>query len=99
LTLRLAEQGYGTLYTGGGAEYDVSIPLFQDFIPVMSTLNCDFVPCVSAHTQNKRDLIEKKIELAKKKKQGIWKNGSTFETPPEYKKRVKNGGAVAAKAY
>jgi endonuclease YncB( thermonuclease family) len=70
LTLRLAEQGYGTLYTGGGAEYD-----------------------------NKRDLIEKKIELAKKKKRGIWKNGSTFETPAEYKNRVKNGGAVAAKAY
>jgi endonuclease YncB( thermonuclease family) len=70
LTLRLAERGYATLYTGGGAEYD-----------------------------GKRELIEKKIAIAKKKKRGIWKNGSTFETPAEYKRRVKNGNIVPATAY
>ena len=62
LTLRLAERGYATLYTGGGAEYD-----------------------------DNRDLIEQKIETAKRRKRGIWKNGSTFETPGEYKRRVKSG--------
>jgi endonuclease YncB( thermonuclease family) len=44
-------------------------------------------------------LIQKKIEIAKKKKRGIWKNGFSFETPAEYKKRVKNGGVVPARAY
>jgi len=44
-------------------------------------------------------LVEKKIEKAKKKKRGIWKDGSSFETPAEYKKRTKNGGVVPAKAF
>jgi endonuclease YncB( thermonuclease family) len=70
ISIRLAEQGYATLYTGGGAEYD-----------------------------DKKDLIEKKIAIAKKKKRGIWKNGHSFETPAEYKKRIKNGNAVPARAY
>lgn len=65
LTLQLAERGYATLYTGGGAEYD-----------------------------DKRELIEKKIATAKKKKRGIWKNSGDFETPAEYKRRIKNGNTV-----
>jgi endonuclease YncB( thermonuclease family) len=34
-------------------------------------------------------LIEKKIEQAKRRKKGIWKNGDSIETPAEYKRKAK----------
>jgi hypothetical protein len=56
--------------------------------------------------QGKRELIEKKIEKAKRRKKGIWKNGDTAETPAEYKRKVKakvaankKKGGVTAKVY
>lgn len=61
LSLKLAEQGLATLYTGGGAEYDAKL-----------------------------ELIEKKIQLAKKKKRGVWENGGhSLETPAEFKRKLK----------
>jgi len=42
-----------------------------------------------AEYDNKRELLEKKIELAKQRKRGIWKQGKKFQTPAEYKKKVK----------
>jgi hypothetical protein len=55
LTLRLAEQGYGTLYTGGGAEYDVSISLFSRFYPsdVYSQLRLRAL-CIRPYTEQAR---------------------------------------------
>jgi hypothetical protein len=57
-------------------------------------------------------LIEKKIEQAKSRKKGVWKNGDNFETPAEYKRKTKqtaaknkaekvgkNKAGYAAKAY
>lgn len=61
LTKGLAEKGYATLYTGGGAEYD-----------------------------GKRDVLEKKIQRAQKKKKGIWSNGvGNHVDPAAYKREIK----------
>lgn len=61
LTKGLAERGYATLYTGGGAEYD-----------------------------GKRDVLEKKIQRAQKKKKGIWSNGvGNHVDPAAYKREIK----------
>ena len=61
LTKGLAERGYATLYTGGGAEYD-----------------------------GKRDVLEKKIQRAQKKKKGIWSNGvDNYVDPAAYKREIK----------
>jgi micrococcal nuclease len=60
VSLRLAEEGLATLYTGGGAEYD-----------------------------GKRELLESKIDSAKRRKRGMWKEGKKLETPAEYKKKNK----------
>ena len=61
LTKGLAERGYATLYTGGGAEYD-----------------------------GKRDVLEKKIRRAQKKKKGIWSKGvGNHVDPAAYKREIK----------
>ena len=54
--------------------------------------------------KGKKEAIEKKIDQAKRRKKGIWKNGETFETPAEFKRKAKiaNGASaarVAAKLY
>mmetsp|Transcript_3532 Transcript_3532/g.10048 ORF Transcript_3532/g.10048 Transcript_3532/m.10048 type:complete len:300 (-) Transcript_3532:166-1065(-) len=61
LTKGLAERGYATLYTGGGAEYD-----------------------------GKRDVLERKIARAQKKRRGIWSNGvGNHVDPAAYKREIK----------
>lgn len=61
LTKGLAEKGYATLYTGGGAEYD-----------------------------GKRDVLEKKIQRAQRRKRGIWSNGvGNHVDPAAYKREIK----------
>ena len=61
LTKCLAERGYATLYTGGGAEYD-----------------------------GKREVLEKKIKRAQKRKKGIWSNGvGNHVDPAAYKREIK----------
>mmetsp|Transcript_36133 Transcript_36133/g.73409 ORF Transcript_36133/g.73409 Transcript_36133/m.73409 type:complete len:284 (+) Transcript_36133:179-1030(+) len=61
LTKGLAERGYATLYTGGGAEYD-----------------------------GKREVLEKKIKRAQRRKKGIWSNGvGNHVDPAAYKREIK----------
>lgn len=69
LSIGLVEQGYGTLYTGGGAEYD-----------------------------GKRQVLERKIKVAQKKKKGIWENGQDILTPAEYKRQAKEKKAAGTSA-
>ena len=61
LTKGLAERGYATLYTGGGAEYD-----------------------------GKREVLEKKIRRAQRRRRGIWSNGvGNHVDPAAYKREIK----------
>ena len=61
LTKGLAERGYATLYTGGGAEYD-----------------------------GKREVLEKKIKRAQRRRRGIWSNGvGNHVDPAAYKREIK----------
>ena len=97
VTLQLAERGLATLYTGGGAEYDVRrILLVRGHFTFLTHQSMDLI------LQGKRELIEKKIDEAKRRKKGVWKNGSKFETPAEFKRKAKQVAKVAgiaAKTY
>ena len=69
MSIGLAENGYATLYTGGGAEYN-----------------------------GNRERLEKSIDMAKRKKRGVWENGaSNVMSPADYKRAVKAKKAATSR--
>mmetsp|Transcript_19111 Transcript_19111/g.26495 ORF Transcript_19111/g.26495 Transcript_19111/m.26495 type:complete len:147 (-) Transcript_19111:49-489(-) len=51
-----------------------------------------------AEYDGKRELLEKKIERAQRRKKGIWENGTDILTPADYKKEIKNNKSKAPKS-
>ena len=70
---------------------DVSVQLAEQGLATLYTGG-------GAEYDDKRDVLEKKIALAKQRKRGMWKDGKKLETPAEYKRKTKANGNKPAYA-
>jgi endonuclease YncB( thermonuclease family) len=93
VSLHLVQKGLATVYTQSGAAYGsagIFVRTFRwmmgrDKLPVTKTSFFDRLFPISGEAR-----LKKAMAKAKRKKRGVW-SLKNFETPEDYKKRIKLG--------